>query len=157
MNNNNDKMPTTYECDKCCCEYPRDDLKKIDNPDIDGRFIYVCIGCDEDPDGSWYLSDEEEEDTTRHDCVKCGEEFSCGNKNENGEWMCEDCYEHCDLDDSEEEEIDFVGLYKKAIDDLNVLKRELTSDHDKEMLKRWDENMLIFKRIIDKSDDQQQK
>lgn len=38
-----------------------------------------------------------EEDTTRHDCVECGKVFSCGNKNQNGEWFCEECYK----DDSE--------------------------------------------------------
>ena len=84
-------MPTTYECDKCCCEFPQEDLKKIDNPDIDGRFIYVCIGCDDDPDGSWYESDEVDEDTTRKVCCVCKNESSCGNYNWNHEWFCAEC------------------------------------------------------------------
>jgi ribosomal protein L37AE/L43A len=41
------------------------------------------------------------EDTTRHDCSICGEEFSCGNKDSDGNWVCEDCG-GCESDSEEE-------------------------------------------------------
>jgi hypothetical protein len=57
----NERLKKVQDCDKCCCEFPREDLKKIDNPYIDGRFLFVCIGCDDDPDGSWYEESDEEQ------------------------------------------------------------------------------------------------
>jgi hypothetical protein len=35
--------------------------------------------------------EDEEEDSTRKTCSRCSEESSCGNYNDDKEWVCEDC------------------------------------------------------------------
>jgi ribosomal protein L37AE/L43A len=51
-------------------------------------------------------SDDGSEDNTRHDCSICKEEFSCGNKDDDGNWVCEDCggcgSEFCGSDSEDE-------------------------------------------------------
>jgi len=50
--------------------------------------------------------DEDEDDFTRHDCSICGEEFSCGNKDEDGKWVCEDCEPSGYLEEASPEEFE---------------------------------------------------
>jgi hypothetical protein len=48
----------------------------------------------------------DEDDFTRHDCRWCGEEFSCGNKDEDGNWVCEDCEPSGYLEEASPEEFE---------------------------------------------------
>ena len=88
------------DCNFCGAKYS-DSNKKITRNNV--SVCEECVKLIDEMRSPTKTCDEVEEDTTRHDCVKCGEEFSCGNKNENGEWMCEDCYEHCDEEEEEDE------------------------------------------------------
>jgi hypothetical protein len=40
--------------------------------------------------------EEEDEDSTRKTCSRCSEESSCGNYNDDKEWICEGCFTLCD-------------------------------------------------------------
>lgn len=43
----NERLKKVQDCDRCCCEFPKEQVKEIPNPYIDERTMFVCIGCEQ--------------------------------------------------------------------------------------------------------------
>ena len=72
----------------------------------------------------------EEDDSTRKTCSRCSEQSSCGNYNDDKEWVCEGCFTLCDHCDAR------TAGYHSGGDDVICLDCQKRYDEDPELTTR---------------------